>query len=144
MDPIAIMMESARFLRSIAAAHGQRFASTDAILAASKTDLDFIRKFLVDASNIAYKAAEFGYAKLQRIDYVGDAPTTTVENKIVVMLKIGDDPRGDDSDASDGSRAFRGPAAGAGTVIEHDSGRADLNGRQSDDPNRVPSPVAVP
>ena len=39
-------------------------------------------------SNIAYKCAEFGYAKLARIDVVGDAPTQRIENRMVFTLSI--------------------------------------------------------
>lgn len=95
MTPIEILMENARFLRAVGAALAPRAASpelfAETIRKTPKAELEFIRKFLVDAGALAYKAAEFGYAKLQRIDYVGDAPTVQhVENKIVVELKIGD------------------------------------------------------
>lgn len=51
----------------------------------------------MDALN---KVAEFGYAKLSRIDYVGDAPAI-VQNKLKITLKIAGEhaPQGNGNDA---------------------------------------------
>ena len=98
-DPITIMMNGARFLNTIAAAFAPRRTEgvelRDVIRATPVKDLELTRKFIESATSIAHKAAEFGYAKLQRIDYVGDAPVIqqTTENRVIVMLKIGDDDK---------------------------------------------------
>lgn len=94
MDPITIMIESARFLRAVAAARGAKFTTPESLAKATDKEIDMIRRLLVDASSIAYNAAEFGYAKLQRIDYVGDVPDApaNVENKFVFVLNVGNDP----------------------------------------------------
>lgn len=100
-DPITIMMEAARLLNTIGAALTPRTpqnASQEDIIAAIRAvprpDLEFMRKFLVDAANIAQKAAEFGYAKLQRIDYVGDTPQGPhrIENTFEFHLNIDAQP----------------------------------------------------
>lgn len=95
-DPISIMVNASRFLNTVAAAFAPRapLNATPAEVAAAvravkPQDLEFMRRFLVDAATIAHKAAEFGYAKLQRIDYAGDVPAApTVENKMVFVLNI--------------------------------------------------------
>ena len=95
MDPINIMMEASRFLHNVAVAFTPRDGEdmAAAIRTTPKSELEFIRKFLVDASTIAYKAAEFGYAKLSRIDYVGDAASAPMaENRYEFVLNIGDAP----------------------------------------------------
>ena len=94
-DPISIIVNASRFLNKIAEAFMPQEGSIEGmdfreiILNTPRTDLDFMRKFLMDASALAYKAAEFGYAKLARIDHVGDAPLApTVENRMVFTLNI--------------------------------------------------------
>ena len=95
-DPITIMMNAARFLNSVAAAYAPRAGPNSssaeiaaAVRAVPRDELNFMRKFLMDAATIAHKAAEFGYAKLARIDYVGDVPSTqSVENKMLFVLNI--------------------------------------------------------
>ena len=94
-DPISIIVNASRFLNKIAEAFMPQEGSIEGmdfreiILNTPRTDLDFMRKFLMDASALAYKAAEFGYAKLARIDHVGDVPQApTVENRMVFTLNI--------------------------------------------------------
>ena len=95
-DPITIMMRASRLLNTVAAAFAPQSMSTDqeaikaAIKAVPRSELDLMRRFLVDACDIAAKAAEFGYAKLARIDYVGDQPSgpARVENKFEFVLNI--------------------------------------------------------
>ena len=111
-DPISIMMNAARFLNTVAAEFAPRSGEgVDIVQAVKQTpraDLDFMRKFLVDAAGIAQKAAEFGYAKLQRIDYAGDVPSIQhVENKYEFVLHID-------------SGAPGRPVAGDELVIEHE------------------------
>jgi hypothetical protein len=95
-DPISIMMNAARVLNTIGLAfmphigdNPDRKAIKKAILEMPPNEVEFIRKFLVDGAMVAHKAAEFGYAKLQRIDYVGDAPAVaSVESKMVFVLNV--------------------------------------------------------
>ena len=96
-DPISIMMRASRLLNTIAAALAPPSSDSadpevvrQIIQDTPHAELDFMRKFLVDASDIAAKAAEFGYAKLARVDYVGDQPAgpTRVENKVVFVLNV--------------------------------------------------------
>lgn len=53
-------------------------------------DLERARTFLNDAIKAAAMAAEFGYAKLRRIDHVGDQPMvpTQTENVFEFVLNI--------------------------------------------------------
>jgi hypothetical protein len=92
-DPISIMMNAARFLNSVAAAYAPRAQEEtdlrEIIRATPMKELEFVRRFLMDAATIAHKAAEFGHAKLQRIDWAGDAPAmASVENKMVFVLNV--------------------------------------------------------
>lgn len=79
-DPLEILMENARFLSNVAVALAEGATSAEAVRTMASTnegraDLNFIRKFMVDSSAIAYKAAEFCHAKLSRIDMqVGGDP----------------------------------------------------------------------
>jgi len=74
-DPISIIVNASRFLNKIAEAFMPREGLIEGmdfreiVLNTPRTELDFMRKFLMDASALAYKAAEFGYAKLARIDH---------------------------------------------------------------------------
>jgi len=98
MHPVEILMEASRFLNTVGVAlapkGGNAEALQAAVLAMAKTrggmrQLEAMRRFMETASSIAYKAAEFGCAKLARIDYVGDVSTVlTVENKMVFQLNI--------------------------------------------------------
>ncbi len=91
-DPISIMMNAARFLNSVAGAFaprsGEGVSIIQAIRQTPKADLEFMRKFLESAGAMAQKAAEFGYAKMQRIDYYGDP---MVENRTLVLGNLSDD-----------------------------------------------------
>jgi hypothetical protein len=80
-DPISILMEAARFLRQVAVATRHSQGDLD-ISKIPRTDLDFIRRFMVDASNIAYKAAEFAYPKLARVEHKGEIDTAVTVRQI--------------------------------------------------------------
>jgi hypothetical protein len=100
-DPISIMVNASRFLNTVAAAFAPRAQSqaspaeiAAAVRAVEKGDLEFMRRFLVDAATIAHKAAEFGHPKLARIDNAGEIPgAQMVENKMVFVLNIDDGQR---------------------------------------------------
>jgi hypothetical protein len=89
MTPVQIMMESARFIRGVAAMKTP--AQKEMMANMPRDDLEFIVDMLVKASDIAAKAAEFAFPKLARVDYVGDVPNaSTVENKMIFILNIGE------------------------------------------------------
>jgi hypothetical protein len=94
-DPISIMVNAARFLHTVATAYAPRSKDgtdlREIVSAMSREELEFMRRFLTDAATIAHKAAEFGHAKLARIDYVGDRPQgpARVENTFEFVLNIG-------------------------------------------------------
>jgi len=91
-DPITIMMNAARFLNTVAAAFAPRRTEgvdlQQVILQTPRSDLEFMRKFLIAGASIAQKAAEFGYPKLQRLEYYGDP---MVESKTVMLGALTDD-----------------------------------------------------
>jgi hypothetical protein len=98
MHPVEILMEVSRFMHSVGVALAPKGGSTGALTAAvlemaqtaeGRRQLEMMRRFFETAANISYKAAEFGCAKLARIDYVADAPSTpTVKNKMIFRLNI--------------------------------------------------------
>jgi len=97
MHPVEILMEMSRFLRNVGMAlapKGDDSKLRAAVLEmAAEPDgmkrLEAMRRFMDTASSITYKAAEFGCAKLARIDHVGDAPQApTVANRMVFTLNI--------------------------------------------------------
>jgi hypothetical protein len=99
MHPVEILMEMSRFLRNVGMAlapKGDDGKLRAAVLEmAAEPDgmkrLEAMRRFMDTSAAIAYKAAEFGCAKLARIDHVGDAPQApTVENRMVFTLNIDD------------------------------------------------------
>jgi hypothetical protein len=110
-DPISIMVDAARFLNAVAGAYAPCVleGSTpqeikEAVLAAPRGNLEVMRKFMVDASGIAAKVAEFGYAKLRRIDYAGDAPVpASADNRMVFVLNVDGGPRSVDPVPMEGS-----------------------------------------
>lgn len=96
LPPLQIMVECSRFLRSVAVAFTPEIPENatpkqqrEILRNIPRADLDLIRRFMETSTNIAYKAAEFGYPKLARIDYAGDVPSgPTIENKMVFTLNI--------------------------------------------------------
>src|SRR5262245_20467315 len=125
LTPIEIMVESARFIRGIAdLAQDQK---AELIQAMDRPTIDWIVDLLVKATDIAAKAAPFGFPRLAAIEHVGDAPSLpAVKNKFVVTLKIGDGP----PPALRGRREIEGHAA-PGTIRDgRDNGRGpdDIGG----------------
>jgi len=136
---IEIVREASRFLRNVAVAFTppmsadadpqvRSAAMAAAIKAMPKGDLELVRKFIVDAANVAYKAAEFGCAKLARIDYVGDAPQgpARVENTFEFVLNIGNERPGRPVEM----------AAGVIDGYDHDDGHAADRDRRADFENQ--------
>lgn len=119
-DPISIMMNAARFLNSVAAAYApKRREGTDLaeiIKATPRADLEFMRRFLLDAALISRSVAEFGYAKLTRVDHVGDVPAATIENKLVFTLNLEKPGRSNDN-GMNGDDEFGDD--GSGATIDH-------------------------
>jgi hypothetical protein len=91
MTPIEIMCESARFIHAIAdLAQDQK---AELIQAMDRPTIDWVVDLLVKASDIAAKAAPFGFPRLAAIEHVGDPLSMPAKNKVVVTLKIGHVPR---------------------------------------------------
>jgi hypothetical protein len=90
MTPIEIMVESARFIRTIANLAQEQKA--ELIQAMDRPTIDWVVDLLVKASDIAAKAAPFGFPRLAAIEHVGDA-VPRVKNKVVVTLDLGCVPR---------------------------------------------------
>ena len=91
MTPIEIMVESARFIRAMAAMAQEQ--KEELIEAMDRPTIDWVVDLLVKASDIAAKAAPFGFPRLAAVEHVGDAPSLpAVKNKVIVTLKIGDLP----------------------------------------------------
>ena len=94
-SPAEVLAETMRMNFNLAARY--REANNEAIANNSREHVDRLQHLLEKACEPAYKLMEHCYAKLHRIDYVGDAPrAVAVENKMVVALRIGDKPSGDD------------------------------------------------
>ena len=111
LTPIEIMIESARFIRGIAdLAQDQK---AELIQAMDRPTIDWIVDLLVKASDIAAKAAPFGFPRLAAIEH--DVPA--VKNNVVVTLKIGDGP----PPALSGRHEIEGHAA-PGTIDGGDNG----------------------
>ena len=90
MTPVEIMVESARFIQSVAAFKMPK--QQELLTTMPKADLDWIVDLLVKAADIAAKAAPYGFPKLAQIDHVGDASAVGVENKFVIELQIDEPP----------------------------------------------------
>jgi hypothetical protein len=84
MTPVEIMVESARFLRSLAEMKMPR--KQEQLAAMPRADLDWIVDLLVKASDIAHKAAPFGFPRLAAIDHVGDAPKVGVRTVFTLHI----------------------------------------------------------
>ena len=100
MDPIRIQVDSMRSMYGIAASIQRLYP--DAFqdpLGESKdlggrtikhqTVIKAFTKALRDASRMAASVAEFAYPKYSRIHHVGDLPTGSINQKVVVTLNIG-------------------------------------------------------
>jgi len=87
MTPIEIMVESARLIRVIAAMAQEQKA--ELIEAMDRPTIDWVVDLLVKASDIAAKAAPFGFPRLAAIEHVGDVPAVNIGNRVVFELKIG-------------------------------------------------------
>jgi hypothetical protein len=65
-------------------AHRQQTQSPE-VFAADEKNI----KLAVSTMDSLDKVAQYGYQKLNRLDHVGDAPQTTIENRFVFQLKLG-------------------------------------------------------
>jgi len=91
MSPFEIMVESARFIRGIADLAQEQKA--ELIKSMDRPTIDWVVDLLVKASDIAAKAAPFGFPRLAAIEHVGDAPSLPAVKNMIVTLKLGDLPR---------------------------------------------------
>src|SRR5262245_7493308 len=90
MTPVEIMVESARFIQSVAAFKMPK--QQELLTTMPKADLDWIVDLLVKAADIAAKAAPYGFPKRAWIAHVGDASAVGVENNFVIELQIAEPP----------------------------------------------------
>ena len=96
-NPMQVMTEAYRYMRNISIALGPQGNNPEELTKATRDLastpegrklLELHLRFMSEAVSTAYKCAEFGYAKLSRMEWVGDAPQLKTENKMVFVLNI--------------------------------------------------------
>jgi hypothetical protein len=86
-DPIAAAFKVAKFLEGMTQARLTKLATE--IGALSGEEFDRVRETLKEAANIHLKLANYAFPKLRAHEYLGDAPTTIVqENKVVQFVLV--------------------------------------------------------
>jgi hypothetical protein len=89
-DPVKAAIEIARLLEEFA--HRRIEALAVAVGQAPLAEFLAIRDTLKAAADIHLRLSEFAFPKLQRVDYAGDAPPVTVQNRVKVTVKLGAEP----------------------------------------------------